>query len=351
MFVDQAEIHVRGGNGGDGCVAFLRERFRPKGGPSGGNGGNGGSVYAVAEHGVDTLLDFSSRYHWIAQNGRPGQGAQRAGRNGEDMTIKLPPGTLIYDRDSGILLKDLTHPGDRVCLAAGGAGGRGNKSFATPTDQAPRHVEPGMPAEERTLRLELKLIADVGLVGLPNAGKSTLLAALSKATPKIAPYPFTTLRPQLGIAELSGFRRFVLADIPGLIEGAHEGSGLGDAFLRHIERTRVIAHLIDVAPLDGDPTPAEAYHTIRAELAKFSPALAEKPEIIVANKIDLDPNARAVDALRDSLNKPVITVSAATSLGLIPLAEAMWKLADDQKPRPESASAPARLPPHLRTGS
>ncbi len=347
MFVDQAEIHVHGGDGGAGCAAFVRERYRPKGGPSGGNGGRGGSVYVVATEGVETLLDFTGTYHWSADKGRPGEGQQRTGHDGADVVIQLPPGTLIYDRDTDVLLKDLTDVGERVCVAAGGVGGRGNKSFATPTHQAPTEIEPGEPGEERKLRLELKLIADVGLVGLPNAGKSTLLSSMSKATPKIAPYPFTTLAPQLGIAELTGYRRIVLADIPGLIEGAHEGTGLGDEFLRHIERTRVIVHMVDINPLDGGPTPIEAYRIIRGELTKFSPILAEKREMIVANKIDLDPDEEALKEFRAELGKEVTAISAAAHIGLDAVAEQMWKLVDDEKPAPPQPEVIRRIPPHL----
>ncbi len=354
MFIDEAEIYVRGGDGGHGCVSFRREKYVPKGGPDGGTGGDGGHVYAVATPGVETLMDFTGKHHWIAKNGLPGEGKQKTGKNGDDLDLRLPPGTMIYDRDTGVLLKDLTELGERVSMAAGGKGGRGNKAFATPTQQAPREAEPGTPGEERWLKLVLKLIADVGLVGLPNAGKSTLLANMSKASPKIAPYPFTTLRPQLGIAELSGFRRIVIADIPGLIEGAHEGAGLGDAFLRHIERTRVIVHLVDLFPPDGDPSAAEAYTTIREELTKFSTTLADKPELIVATKTDIDPEAvdERVAALRSAINKPVTTISSATRSGLDVLGEAMWKLVDEQKPAAEpEPEKPEIIPPHLRSYS
>lgn len=346
MFVDEAQIYVRGGDGGRGCVSFCRERFRPKGGPDGGNGGRGGSVYAVATEGVETLLDFASKHHWIAGTGRGGQGARCTGHDGADVHIQLPAGTLVYDRDTGILLKDLTEYGEPVCMAAGGIGGRGNKAFATPTNQAPREAEAGQPAQERWLRLELKLIADVGLVGLPNAGKSTLLSCLSRATPKIADYPFTTLRPQLGIAELSGFRRLVLADIPGLVEGAHEGTGLGDAFLRHIERTRIIVHVIDMVPPEGSPAPVEAYETIRNELAKFSAALAEKPEIIVANKMDLTGAGEGVQTLREHVGGRIWPISAVARLGLNELTENMWKLVQEQRPAPASSPEPETAAPH-----
>ena len=347
MFIDQAEIYVRAGNGGHGCVSFRRERCMPKGGPDGGTGGHGGSVYAVAADGVDTLLDFSGRHHWIAENGRPGSGRERTGRAGNDLILELPAGTLIYDRDTDLLIKDLNETGQRICLAEGGAGGRGNRSFATPTHQTPREAEPGMPGRQRRLRLELKLIADIGLVGLPNAGKSTLLSCLSRARPKIAPYPFTTRRPQLGIAELSGFRRMVIADIPGLVEGAHQGAGLGDEFLRHIERTRVIVHLIDICPPHGAPAPAEAYRIVREELARFSPRLAEKDELIVANKIDLSGAGEALRQLRDDLPAPAMPISAAARRGLNDLEEAMWRLLARYK-GPAAPLIAEVTPPHMR---
>lgn len=346
MFVDEAQIFVRGGDGGRGCVSFCHERYRPKGGPDGGDGGRGGSVYAVATEGVETLLDFTGKHHWIAPAGRPGGGAQCTGRDGGDIHIKLPAGTLIYDRDTGILLKDLTECGEPVCIVAGGVGGRGNKAFATATHQAPREVEEGQPGQERHLRLELKLIADVGLVGLPNAGKSTLLSSLSRATPKIADYPFTTLRPQLGITELSGFRRLVLADIPGLVAGAHEGTGLGDAFLRHIERTRIIVHLVDIAPPEGSPAPLDAYRTIRTELANFSRTLADKPELIVANKMDLTGADEAVETLREHIGAPVWSISAVARSGLNELTEHMWKLVQEHRPAPPASPEPKRVSPH-----
>lgn len=351
MFVDHAEIYIKAGDGGAGCSAFLRERFRPHGGPSGGNGGNGGNVYAVATQGVDTLLDFTGKYHWPAENGRPGEGKDRIGRNGRELVIELPVGTMITDRDTGLLIKDLTEIGERVLVASGGRGGRGNASFATPTHQAPTESEPGEPGQERNLRLELKLIADVGFVGLPNAGKSTLLAAASKAHPKIAAYPFTTLKPQLGIVELSGFRRMVLADIPGLIEGAHEGQGLGDEFLRHIERTRVIVHMVDIKPLEGEDEPIRAYEIIRGELSKFSQALAEKPEIVVANKVDLDHEGDAVAKFRKAMDREVLPLSAAAHIGIKELLERLWTMVQAEKPPVEAPAAPERIPPHTRSTS
>lgn len=324
LFVDEATIHVRGGRGGDGCVSFRREKYVPKGGPDGGDGGHGGSVYLVARAGLDTLLDLAGRHHYHAENGRPGMGANRHGRNGRDLYVDVPVGTLVYDAETGRLLKDLVEDGQTVCVARGGRGGYGNLHFVSATHQTPRESTPGRPGQERTLRLELKLIADVGLVGLPNAGKSTLLSRFTRARPKIAAYPFTTLEPQLGIIELPGFRRLVLADIPGLIAGAHEGVGLGDAFLRHIERTRVIVHLVDLCPPAGAPTPVEAYHVVRAELEKYSPALARRAEIVAGNKLDLTGARDTLEELKQALDVPVYGVSGVTGQGLRELAEVMW---------------------------
>ena len=280
MLVDRAIIHVRSGKGGDGHVGFRREKFIPKGGPDGGDGGDGGDVVLVATAGVDTLLDFAGRHHWRAADGGPGMTKQQHGSNGADLNVELPPGTLVYDEDAHELLGDLAEPGSRLVVAAGGKGGFGNEHFKSATNQAPRQFTPGGEAEERTLRLELKLVADVGLVGKPNAGKSTLLARISKARPKIADYPFTTLEPNLGIAELPNHRRLVFADIPGLIEGARHGVGLGIEFLRHIERTRVLVHLVEIDPADGSD-PVANYRVVRDELAGYSNALAlRRPAII-----------------------------------------------------------------------
>jgi GTP-binding protein len=346
MFIDEAEIFVRSGKGGNGCMSFRRVKYIEFGGPDGGNGGDGGAIILRAAPDVETLLDFKGKHHWHAQNGSPGEGADCTGRNGKDLVIELPVGTLVYDRETGVLLKDLAEPGETCCVARGGKGGRGNKSFATAVQQAPREWEPGEPGEERHLKLELKLIADVGLVGLPNAGKSTLLSILSKARPKIAAYPFTTLHPQLGIVELSGERRFVLADIPGLIEGAHEGAGLGDAFLRHIERTRLIVHLIDLCPMDGS-SPADAYHTIRTELNEYSAKLAATPEVVVANKLDLSQSKESVDELSQQIGVKILGISAATRQGVNELAELLWSRLNGQAPpRRERIELP--VPPHLR---
>lgn len=347
MFIDEAEIIVQAGNGGDGCVSFRREKFVAFGGPDGGAGGHGGSIILRACDSVETLLDFKGKHHWNAKNGGPGGGRNMTGASGDDLMIDLPVGTLVYDRKTEVLLKDLHDSGVECCIARGGKGGRGNSSFATATQQAPRENEPGEPGELRELRLELKLIADVGLVGLPNAGKSTLLSRISQARPKIGAYPFTTLKPQLGIVELSGNRRFVVADIPGLIEGAHEGAGLGDAFLRHIERTRVIVHLVDICPMD-EQSAADAYRTIRGELREHSEALAEKDEIVVANKTDLIDSDEPVREFAAAIGKDVLSISAVSGTGLTDLAERLWKLIGRNKP---TGSPPTDLPvpPHLRT--
>ena len=324
MFIDQAKIWVKAGDGGDGCVSFRREKFIPKGGPDGGDGGNGGSVHFQAVEGLDTLLDFAGKHHWQAENGRPGSGSNKHGADGAELIVNVPPGTLIYDIDLDLLLKDLDEPGLKVCICRGGRGGKGNKAFATATNQTPRYAQKGKPGQQRNIRLELKLIADIGLVGMPNAGKSTLISRCSAARPKIADYPFTTLEPVLGIVELSNFRRFVMADIPGLISGAHEGAGLGFEFLRHIERTRIIVHILDVMPLDGSE-PAENYRAIREELELYSKVLAEKSEFIVANKIDLDPEGKALANLKKSLNREIFPISAVTGSGIKELNEFLWQ--------------------------
>jgi len=324
MFIDQAKIWIKAGDGGHGCVSFRREKFVPKGGPDGGDGGKGGDVYCQTVENLDTLLDFAGRHHWQAQNGQPGSGSNKHGANGEDLIIKVPPGTLIYDIDFGLLLKDLNEIGMNVCVCQGGKGGRGNKAFATATYQTPRHAETGKKGQERNIRLELKLIADVGLVGMPNAGKSTLISRCSAARPKIADYPFTTLEPVLGIVELSGFRRFVMADIPGLIEGAHHGAGLGFEFLKHIERTRIIVHILDIMPLNSSD-PAENYTAIRRELGLYSEVLAQREEVIVVNKMDLNPDGKAVADLRKKLNREIHPISAVTGKGIKELTELLWQ--------------------------
>ena len=332
MFVDEAEIEIFAGRGGDGCAAMRREKYVPHGGPDGGDGGDSGSVYLLAQAGIDTLLDMAGRHHWRAGDGGRGMGKKKAGKRGDDLLIRLPPGTLVYDRDTGLLLADMTPAGRRVTVAGGGKGGRGNIHFANSVRQAPNFAEPGQPGPSRRLKLQLRLIADVGLVGLPNAGKSTLLSRLSAARPKIADYPFTTLQPQLGIAQLDAERRLVLADIPGLIEGAHDGVGLGLDFLRHIERARVLVHLIDILP-PRTPDPFDAYMALRRELFAYSPRLAAKPEILVANKMDLAGAAESLAELRRQLpGKEILAISALAGVGLRPLLEALWRLVKNAPP-------------------
>jgi GTP-binding protein len=330
MFVDEAQIWVKAGDGGNGCVSFRREKFIPKGGPDGGDGGKGGDVYLQAVENIDTLTDFAGKHHWQAQKGQPGSGNNKHGANGDDLIIKVPPGTLIYDTDLNLMLKDMNEVGLKVCVCRGGRGGKGNKAFATATNQTPRHATNGKPGQERNIKLELKLIADVGLVGMPNAGKSTLISRCSAARPKIADYPFTTIEPVLGIVELSGFRRFVMADIPGLIEGAHDGAGLGYEFLKHIERTTILAHILDIMPTDGSD-PAENYHAIRSELEQYSKILAQKPEIIIANKIDLDPDNKIVKELSEKLPQPIHPISAVTGSGIKELTELLWQKVKEHK--------------------
>ncbi len=327
-FVDEVDIVAIAGDGGNGCCAFRREKYVPKGGPAGGDGGHGGSVLLQADAAYNTLQHLAGKHHWRAERGGHGEGKNRHGRNGSDVVIPVPPGTIVRDAETHLVLKDLAAEGMTVRVAEGGKGGRGNTRFKTPTHQAPRECEPGTPGQQRTLHLELKLIADAGLVGKPNAGKSTLLSRLSAARPKVADYPFTTLHPYLGIVELPGFRRFVLADIPGLVEGAHEGAGLGDEFLRHIERTGVLVHMLDVCPADGSD-PAEAYDTIRRELQRHSPALGEKPELIVANKTDLTDADEAVATLRERFGERLVAISAVTGKGLDALAERIWTMVRD----------------------
>jgi len=330
MFIDRARIEVRAGKGGDGCVSFRRLKYIPKGGPDGGDGGDGGSVIAVADVNVHTLLDFRGAHHWSAGNGEPGRGSQQHGANGHDRVLRLPAGTLIYDDRTGELLADLGE-GESVVLARGGRGGFGNEHFKGPINQAPRRFTPGQPGESRTLRLDLKLIADAGLIGLPNAGKSTLLSVLTRASPKVADYPFTTLSPQLGIASLDPKRRIVLADIPGLIEGAAAGAGLGHDFLRHVERTRVLVHLVEISPADGSD-PATNYSVIREELEAYSPELGATREIVVLSKVDLEPDperrreqaARLGERIGLDPHDSILPVSGATREGLGTLLDRIW---------------------------
>ncbi|MFY9625703.1 MAG: GTPase ObgE [Rhodoplanes sp.] len=321
-FLDQAKIYIRSGNGGAGCVSFRREKFIEFGGPDGGDGGRGGDVIAECVDGLNTLIDYRYQQHFKAKTGGHGMGKNRTGANGADVILKVPVGTQIFDEDNETLLADLTQVGQRVGLARGGNGGFGNAHFKSSTNRAPRHANPGQPGEERTLWLRLKLIADAGLVGLPNAGKSTLLAAVSAAKPKIADYPFTTLHPQLGVVSIDG-REFVLADIPGLIEGAHAGVGLGDRFLGHVERCRVLLHLVDATGLHA----GEAYKTVRAELAAYGHGLADKPEIIALNKadaVDADELKRQAARLKRAAGRAPLILSGATGQGV---REAMRALA------------------------
>src|ERR1700704_901467 len=279
MFVDRVDIFVKAGDGGRGCVSFRREKYVPKGGPDGGDGGDGGSIILRAVPGTDSLAQIVHQKHWRAEKGQAGGGSNCYGKRGKDLVIAVPPGTIIYDREPGPRLRDLVHANEEVIIAKGGRGGRGNKAFATSTNRTPREYQPGTPGEKRWLTLELKVIADAGLIGLPNAGKSTLLSRLSQAQPEVADYPFTTKYPNLGLVTIGGERAFVLADLPGLIEGAHSGIGLGHEFLRHVGRTRVLVHLVEPMPLDGSD-PLHNYRTIRRELELFRPGMAQKPEIV-----------------------------------------------------------------------
>jgi len=323
-FLDEAKVYIRSGDGGNGCVSFRREKFIEFGGPNGGDGGKGGDVVVVAVDGLNTLIDYRYQQHFKAKSGGGGMGKDRHGANGADMVMKVPAGTQIYEEDGETLLADLAAIGDRAVLVRGGNGGFGNAHFKSSTNRAPRHANPGQPGEEFTIRLRLKLIADAGIVGLPNVGKSTFLAAVSAARPKIADYPFTTLHPQLGVVEVDG-RGFVLADIPGLIEGAHEGSGLGDRFLGHVERCRVLLHLVDGTCEHA----GEAYKTVRAELDAYSHGLSEKPEIVTLNKADaLTPEAlkQQTARLKRASKKLPLVISAATGQGVTEVLRALMQV-------------------------
>ena len=321
-FLDLAKVYIRSGGGGAGCVSFRREKFIEYGGPDGGDGGRGGSVWAEAAPGLNTLIDFRYQQHFFAKSGQHGMGAQRTGASGDDIVLRVPAGTEILDEDQETVIADLTEPGTRVLLAKGGNGGFGNLHFKSSTNRAPRHANPGQPGVERTIWLRLKLIADAGLVGLPNAGKSTFLAAVSNARPKIADYPFTTLHPNLGVVGVDG-REFVMADIPGLIEGASEGRGLGDQFLGHVERCAVLLHLVDGTSQD---VAADA-RTILTELAAYSPVLAAKPRVTVLNKIDaLDDDSlqAARQALQNETGGPVLMMSGVARTGVTEVLRALW---------------------------
>ena len=349
MFVDEAKIYVKAGNGGNGCVAFRREKFVPRGGPSGGDGGHGGSIFVEANPNDNTLLRYRYNREFKADRGRHGEGSNCTGHSGDEMVLQVPVGTLVFDDQTGETIADLAIPGQRVRVAQGGRGGRGNQHFAKPWHQAPREHEPGHAGEQRHLRFELKLLADVGLVGFPNAGKSTLISVISAARPKIANYPFTTLEPNLGVVNADGGtgregrelgRTFVVADLPGLIEGAHEGAGLGIRFLRHVERTRLLVHLIDTSDA-SDADPVHSFAVISGELHAFSEALTEKPLIVVASKLDATTDRTRLDELRDFCSKRKLefhAISAATSEGV---RELVRSIADalDKIPKPAADHA------------
>jgi GTP-binding protein len=318
MFIDRVTIFVKGGDGGRGCCSFRREKYVPKGGPDGGDGGDGGNIVIRAVAGADSLADIVNRKHVRAPSGSPGSGSQKTGRTAKDVIIAVPPGTIIVDRDRGNILRDLTEAGQEVIVGKAGRGGRGNKYFASATNRTPRECEPGEPGEERWLTLELKVIADAGLIGLPNAGKSTLLSRLSQAHPEISDYPFTTKHPNLGVVHSGGERVFVVADLPGLIEGAHSGVGLGHEFLRHVERTRVLVHVIEPLPLDSSD-PLHNYQMVRRELELYNPAMAAKPEVIILSKAELTDSDEIRARLEKELDKVVLAISAVTGQGLAQL--------------------------------
>jgi GTP-binding protein len=344
MFVDEVEIHVAAGHGGRGAMSFRREKFVPRGGPNGGDGGPGGNVYIVANPNLNTLLNFRFQRKFEAGRGQHGEGSNRTGRTGADVTLEVPVGTQVFERGADgeyVLAHDLTVADTPVLVARGGLGGRGNAQFATATNRAPRHAQPGLPGEEKDLRLQLKLLADVGLVGFPNAGKSTLISRISAARPKIADYPFTTLEPNLGVVSLSDDRTFVVADVPGLIEGAHEGHGLGHRFLSHLERTKVLVHLVDVSSASGRD-PVEDFDVIVRELRLFpgrdaaGERLQDKPMIAAANKIDALDDPSRLERLRAHLQRaaiPLYPVSAATGEGVPALLEAMWSAVESRPSR------------------
>jgi len=325
MFVDELVITARAGKGGDGCISFLRDARTIKGGPDGGDGGDGGDVVFLPTTHVNTLYHLTGRGVFAAKNGMQGGSKQCFGKSAEDLVIEVPVGTQVLDADRGNVLKDLDTADEPWVLVRGGFGGRGNVHFASPINRTPRKAELGRPGEERRVRLSLKLIADVGLLGLPNAGKSTLLATVTKARPKIADYPFTTLEPMLGIAQGPGETTFVIADIPGLIEGASDGKGLGDTFLKHIERTRLLLHLVDCSALPLDE-PEDAWRTLRQEVASYSPDLARRPTIVVATKVEDDESRRRAQALANTIRQPVMPISSSTGKGLTELRSAIWSV-------------------------
>jgi GTP-binding protein len=340
MFIDETTIHVKAGDGGNGAVAFLRLKFMPWGGPAGGDGGKGGDIVFKATHNIDTLLPLYRKRRIAAQGGQDGANKNCSGKSGKNITIEVPLGTIFKD-EHGKVLEDLVEAGQQYIAAKGGRGGRGNQHFATSTHQTPRYAEPGEDGEERTLQLELKLIADAGLIGLPNAGKSTLLSRISAARPKIAPYPFTTKQPQLGIVDGGDFRTCVVADLPGLIEGAHAGAGLGDEFLRHVERTSFLVHVVDSVPPDGKD-PIDNYHLIENELKQYSKALYERPRLIVANKMDIEGARENAQRLREALKCDVVEISAYTGDGIKPFIERLLTETSKLKKQPDRFPAATR---------
>jgi GTPase len=328
-FIDEAIITVQSGNGGSGCVSFRREKFIPRGGPDGGDGGKGGDIVLKTTFRKRTLQQFQFKRQFKAINGAGGQGKQKTGKTGQDLIIEIPPGTLVSDAETGQILKDLTKPGDAFIAAKGGRGGQGNRRFKSSTNRSPRFSQPGEPGETLTLKLDLKLLADVGIIGLPNAGKSTLIGSISSANPKIGNYPFTTLSPNLGVVQTSWGEPFVVADIPGLIEGAHKGAGLGIKFLRHIERTRILVHLIDVLSIDLE-NPLKVYNTINKELAMYNKELAEKPQIVVVNKLDLPGADEAANIFKSAAkDKKILLISAINQTGIEDLKSQIVKLLDN----------------------
>ncbi|MBI4508394.1 MAG: GTPase ObgE [Deltaproteobacteria bacterium] len=343
QFIDEAKIYVKAGDGGNGAIAFRREAHVPRGGPSGGDGGDGGDVAFVADPQLSTLLDFKYQQHYRARSGEPGRTKDQYGKAGEDLVVRVPVGTLVKGEETGEVLVDLASAGQRAVICKGGKGGRGNIHFKTPWNQAPRHAEPGTPGEERTIRLQLKLLADVGLLGYPNVGKSTFIATVSRARPKIADYPFTTLSPHLGVVGLSNHRSFVLADIPGLIEGAAEGAGLGHRFLRHVERTHVLLHLLELSHEPGRE-PEHDHDVINRELARYDAALAQRPQIVVLNKLDLTETREAYPELRARFAAQgidLLAISAATGEGVDVVLEKAWSLLDKARSAREAPGTPA----------
>src|SRR5712691_9072145 len=321
MFIDRVVVHVAAGTGGSGASSFRREKFVPKGGPDGGDGGKGGSVYLKVDRNLGTLLDYRYHTHWTAERGQQGKGKNMSGRSADDVSLPVPPGTEVRDADTGEVLGEMIKPDQVLLVAKGGRGGRGNQHFATPTHQSPREWEPGVQGVERNIELLLKLIADVGLLGEPNAGKSTLLSVISAARPKVADYPFTTLEPHLGVVGLSDGRSFVVADIPGIIEGAHVGKGLGLKFLQHVERTRLVAVLVPVDSAD----PQATYELLRREAGLYSAELAAKPHVVVLTKGDLHPSGASLPSLETDDDAPVLAISAVTGAGVPELLEALWR--------------------------